>query len=339
MSDLPSSELILPIIIIPLDGGRQQEQEQKDTISDLRHWQIEEFLRQTGKAENTQRSYRRQLKKFAHWCNKSWLDVTASDIGKYRRDLKQQGLKPTSINHAINTLKSFYQWLRRSNGYPLNQPLPTDAIGLERTEEPQALDIDREELGEIWQVLNTDRPTRIRDRAIIAILSHGLRASELSALNVNHWNGKRLIVHRSKGQNVSEVPLSWEARKHLEAYLEWRRSEGGVFTPTPDSPMFLCQDPKHRGERLGYNGLYKMVKKVAVTATVDDIKPHHFRHSFGNTITRAGVDPFYGKELMGIKTDRVYKRYTQGALKQAAAKAYLRAIGEDEENSEELGEK
>ena len=59
----------------------------------------------------------------------------------------------------------------------------------------------------------------MHDRAIIAVLSHGLRASEASALNVEHWNGKILTVHRAKGQNVSEVPLSREARQHLEAYL------------------------------------------------------------------------------------------------------------------------
>ena len=39
----------------------------------------------------------------------------------------------------------------------------------------------------------------------------------------------------------------------------------------------------------------------------------------------------YGKELMGIKSDRVYGHYTKGALKQAAAKAYLQVIGEDDE--------
>jgi integrase/recombinase XerD len=100
-------------------------------------------------------------------------------------------------------------------------------------------------------------------------LSHGLRPSELSVLNVNHWNGKRLTVHRSKGQNVSEVPLSREAKQHLEAYLEWRRKIGEVFTPLPDSPMFLSQDPKYRGERLGYKGLYKMVKKLGAIASVE----------------------------------------------------------------------
>ncbi len=32
------------------------------------------------------------------------------------------------------------------------------------------------------------------------------------------------------------------------------------------------------------------------------------------SITRKGVDPLYGKELMGIKSDKVYGRYTQRAL-------------------------
>ncbi len=42
---------------------------------------------------------------------------------------------------------------------------------------------------------------------------------------------------------------------------------------------------------------------------------------------------------MGIKTDKVYRRYTQKSLKQAAAKAYLWAIGEDERDNEESEEK
>ena len=80
-----SLEPILPINIVPLDGGKQRSHPiTKNAPADMRHWQIEEFLRQTGKADNTQRSYKRQLKKFSAWCNKSWLDVTPSDVGKYR---------------------------------------------------------------------------------------------------------------------------------------------------------------------------------------------------------------------------------------------------------------
>ena len=76
--------------------------------------------------------------------------------------------------------------------------------------------------------------------------------------------------------------------------------------------MFLCQDPKHKGERLGYKGLYRMVKKLGDFASVDDIRLHHFRHDFGTSITRKGLDPLHGMDLMGIKSDRICGRYTQG---------------------------
>ncbi|WP_242541898.1 tyrosine-type recombinase/integrase [Leptolyngbya sp. Cla-17] len=120
------------------------------------------------------------------------------------------------------------------------------------------------------------------------MISHGLRASEASALNVEHWNGKILKVHRSKGQNVSEVPLSREARSHLETYLEWRRQQGGMFEPLPESPMFLAQDPKSAGQRLGYKGLHRMVKKLGAIAGVEDLNPHRFRHTFGTEVIRRG---------------------------------------------------
>ncbi|MBD2095101.1 tyrosine-type recombinase/integrase [Trichocoleus sp. FACHB-591] len=328
----PSTDPVLPIVIVPLTGGKQPELRLLEP-PDLRHWQIEEFLRQTGKADNTQRAYRGQLVRFAAWCDKSWLDVTPSDIGKYRRDLKLQGLKATSVNHALNTLKAFYGWLRRSNGYPMNQPLPTDAIDLERQEEPQADHLESEDLSQLWTALELDERTRVRDRAIIAVLSHGLRASEASALNVEHWNGKILKVHRSKGQNVSEVPLHREARQYLDAYLEWRQQQGDMFEPLPESPMFLAQDPKSAGKRLGYKGLHRMVKQLGAIAGIEGLNPHRFRHTFGTEVTRRGVDPLFGKELMGIKSDRVFQRYTQGVFKQAAAEAYLKAIGEDIDES------
>ena len=58
------------------------------------------------------------------------------------------------------------------------------------------------------------------------------------------------------------------------------------------------------------------------------VKPHRFQHRFGTEVTRRGVDPLFSKELMGIQSDRVSQRYTKGVFKEAAAEAYLRAIGE-----------
>jgi len=101
-----------------------------------------------------------------------------------------------------------------------------------------------------------------------------------------------------------------------------------MFEPLPESPMFLAQDPKSAGNRLGYQALHRMVKKLGAISGVEGISPHRFRHTFGTEVTRRGVDPLFGKELMGIKSDRVFQRYTKGVFQQAAAEAYLKAIGE-----------
>lgn len=55
------SDPVLPIVIVPLQGGKVEEPRRAEP-PDLRHWQIEEFLRQTGKVDNTQRTYR------GSWC-------------------------------------------------------------------------------------------------------------------------------------------------------------------------------------------------------------------------------------------------------------------------------
>ncbi|WP_225913764.1 tyrosine-type recombinase/integrase [Leptolyngbya ohadii] len=69
--------------------------------------------------------------------------------------------------------------------------------------------------------------------------------------------------------------------------------------------MFLAQDPKNKGKRLGYRGLHKMVRKLGAVAGVKDINPHRFRHTFGTNVTRREVDPLFGKELMGIKSGQL----------------------------------
>lgn len=106
----------------------------------------------------------------------------------------------------------------------------------------------------------------------------------LSIVIVPIEGGKILEVHRSKGQNVSEVPLNREARQYLEACLAWRRQQGGMFEPVPKSSMFLAQDSKSVGKRSGYKGLHRMVKKLGTIAGVEDINLQRRRHTFGHVV-------------------------------------------------------
>jgi integrase/recombinase XerD len=74
---------------------------------------------------------------------------------------------------------------------PTDPVLPIVIVPIEggKKEEPQADHLETEDLSLLWEALNFDDATRVRDRAIVAVPSHGLRASKASALNVEHWNG------------------------------------------------------------------------------------------------------------------------------------------------------
>lgn len=71
-------------------------------------------------------------------------------------------------------------------------------------------------------------------------------------------------------------------------------------------------------------GIYQFGVGNFKVATISDglLKPE---------VTRKGVDPMFGKELIGIKSDWVFQRYTKGVFRQADADAYLRAIGKGNE--------
>ena len=49
--------------------------------------------------------------------------------------------------------------------------------------------------------------------------------------------------------------------------------------------MFLSQVPKYWEEHLGYERIYKVLKKLEAIASVEGIEPHRFRHEFGTSIT------------------------------------------------------
>ena len=59
---------------------------------------------------------------------------------------------------------------------------------------------------------------------LVNILSHGLRAGEIVALNVGAFDGKLLFLADTKTDEPRLVPLRRESRMVVKNYLEWRES-------------------------------------------------------------------------------------------------------------------
>jgi integrase/recombinase XerD len=318
-------------------GGSLSEQ------SDLRLEQIKEFLQASNLALNTQKSYRLELKRFVAWSDKAWIDVTPKDIARFKKYLKDEcrtrrgsSLSPAAINQAITALKSFFKWFQTSGYLNVAAVLPTTAVKFERLSDPLPRHLSAEQMESIYQSLVGDEEINLRDRALLAVLTHGLRAEDISTLKVENYDGTRLRFIRKKDKSEAIVPLRQTARESINTYLERRRTEQSSVQKaaqreilTDEDPLFLSYDFRSPGQRLGYQGIYYFTKvKLGEATGIRDLTPHRFRHTYATELVELGIDTFLARSLTGHKSERVFERYVKGRRMAAAEEAFFRAIGE-----------
>jgi len=329
--------------VIPIDPQQAgaSRASQVSAFPDLTLERVKQFLQASSFAPSTQRMYWRELERFATWSRKAWADVTPNDVIRYKRYLKEdyrtpQGkpLMPASINQALTALKSFYQWFQDSGYLDLQAVLPTAAARFEKLGKTLPKHLSAEQMSAIAAVVGQgEDEVCLRDRALLAILTHGLRAGDISALNVGNYQGLRLQFVRDKDATEAIVPLRAAARREIDAYLEWRRQEQREVL-SEDSPLLLSHDFRSPGQRLGYQGIYYFCKhRLGEAADIPDLTPHRFRHTYASELVELGIDTLLARALTGHRSERVFQRYIQGKRLTAAEEAFFRAVGEQQEAS------
>jgi len=156
-----------------------------------------------------------------------------------------------------------------------------------------------------------------RNLAIVQVLRYtGVRVGELSALRQTDLEMSErkgaLTVRSGKGGKFREVPLSVEARRPLQDYLDHRPD-------IPDDHVFVGQ----RGEGLSPEAIADVVKKYAARAGLEHVTPHVLRHSFGRGLVDAGVDLVSVATLLGherLETTAIYTRPSGADLQRAVEK-------------------
>jgi len=303
--------------------------------NDLRLERVREYLQASNLAPNTQKSYRLELERFVQWSDKAWIDVTARDIARFKQHLKDECrtrqdklLSASAINQALTALKSFYRWFQEAGYLELTEVLPTAAVKFEKLGESLPRHLSSGQMEAIAQAVKGDRDIDLRDRALLAALTHGLRAEDVSALNVGNFDGVRLQFIRKKDKSEAIVPLRQIAREPIQTYLERRQAQQEVLTEK--SPLFLSYDPRGGGQRLGYQGIYYFTTVKLGTATgIEELTPHRFRHTYATELVELGIDSLLARTLTGHKSEKVFERYIKGKRMAAAEDAFFKAIGED----------
>ena len=224
-----------------------------------------------------------------------------------------------------------FKWLVASGYLESN---PTAGVTIPPQKKPEPKHLEDAEVALLYAEVARNGETRLRDTAILAVLEHGLRAREVSNLNVGDYSQSRIYIREAKQDSTGWVPLAPDACIALDAYL--REPETGAQRNRinsgenleDSSPLFISRSlkPHLSGKRLGYDGIYKLVKDLGERAGIPNCHPHRLRHTFATRLVLMGIDSYLARKLTRHESERVFRRYSEHGRAIAAENAFRDAI-------------
>lgn len=300
-----------------------------------------------GLAENTLKSYRRDLRRYAEYLDGegiSELDAVNEQtvvgflMALREGDADHPPLSAASAGRTVVAVRGFHKFAVRDGLAKLDPSVgvrpPTPAKRL-----PKALPLaDVEAILEAAGAPGTT--LALRDRALLELLyGTGARISEAVGLDVDDVDlgdpdgpGGTVLL-RGKGNKERVVPLGRYARDAISAYLVRARPElvnaasAAAKGPTERAgALFL----NARGGRLSRQSAWTVIVRSAERAGVrGEVSPHTMRHSFATHLLEGGADVRVVQELLGhasVTTTQVYTLVTVDTLREVYAAAHPRAL-------------
>lgn len=296
---------------------------------------IDHLVVERGLAENSIKSYRRDLRRYLAYLDDHDITTmaqinpdTVSDflMGLREGDENHKPMSATSAARTIVGVRGFHRFAVKdglSDSDPAAQVVPPSPA----KKLPKAIPYSQVEQM-LKAVGAADTPLALRDRALLEILyGTGARISEAVGLDIDDLDQEsETVLLRGKGSKERMVPLGRYALAAVSAYLVRGRphlSERG----NGGAAVFL----NARGGRSSRQSAWAVVGKAADLAGLgDDISPHTLRHSFATHLLEGGANVREVQEMLGhasVTTTQIYTLVTVDSLREVYAAAHPRALG------------
>jgi integrase/recombinase XerD len=287
-----------------------------------------------GVADNTLKSYRRDLRRYAAFLAERGVTDPASvdeaTVAAFLMALREgspdhQPLSAGSAARTVVAVRGFHRFAVREGltsvdpSAAVKPPAPAKRL-------PKALPIN-----DVEAILETagapGTALALRDRALLEVLyGTGARISEAVGLDVDDLDLETAsVLLRGKGSKERIVPVGTYASSAVSAYLVRGRPElsaAGKGLPA----MFL----NARGGRLSRQSAWTILVRTAERAGVKaEVSPHTLRHSFATHLLDGGADVRVVQELLGhasVTTTQIYTLVTVDKLREVYSTAHPRAL-------------
>ena len=295
-------------------------------MKDYRTWLIE-----SGKSENTVRSYLKVVSYFESWYESNfnesieYKNIRPVDLRDWKQYLfsaqKKNGTPLTvrTINNYIESLKTYFRFLEEEDIIAHNPSinLKPQTTRIEYT--PRWLG-SKEKRSLLRMIEDPELESRnpwlySRNRVIVYLSLHGgLRISEKVNLSVHDLSKGYISIREGKGQVAREIPMNKVLSNAVSLWLTERNKKN------PATNYFLVSQ---KGGRLTTSGIYNLFNKLANKTGIDDLTPHTLRHTFAHDLIEKDTPITYVAALLGhsdLDTTRLYTSAKRDGLKNAVDK-------------------
>lgn len=272
-----------------------------------------------GLSQNTVSSYKNDITSFVAWLNKKNIDelkATPIDINNYISYLFNNGLKSSSINRKISSIKHFYLFLLKKK---IIKKSPADEIVMPKQEKYLPVSMSEDEVEKLLNSPNLEKSIERRDKAMIEILyATGMRISELVNLKITDLDSNRSVLKVfGKGSKERLVPYGEKAADALNIYLKERNN-------SKCKEIFLS----NRGTKITRGAFWKRIKIYIIRENLKPtISPHTLRHAFATHLLNRGADLRSVQILLGhsdLSTTQIYTHIAKQRLGEILKKHHPR---------------
>lgn len=218
--------------------------------------------------------------------------ITQADIEAFLSKLSQNGYTQKSISRKINSIKTFYHFLKLSEFVKEN---PAAFISHPKYEVKPPRILSKLEYRALRDACREDA----RISAIVELLLQtGIRIGELAALKLEDVTEISLKVRPMEGHNGREIPLNKAARLSLQRYLSLRpkSADHALFVTKTGRPLLI------RNIRTAIDRYFRLAEIKA--AKVNDL-----RHTFIAHHLMAGTSLVLVSKLAGHKRLSTTEKY------------------------------